>query len=141
MQRRKFIKNSCSLCVGLTAGISLVTLLDSCVSGRILKLEPVNEIISINTSEFTEESPYVTVRTKALNFDLFVHKSDGQYTALLMQCTHYDNPVYANTKEIFCPTHGSKFDFSGKVLTEPASTNLKTYPVSIEANQIKINIK
>ena len=141
MERRHFIKQSCTVCMGLMAGVSVITLMDACATGKIVKSEAVNNQISVNVSEFKPEQSFVLVRASTLNFDILLHKdSDTSYTALLMQCTHYDNPVFANNKEIFCPSHGSKFDFSGKVLKEPATQNLKTYKTELNNSVITINI-
>lgn len=125
--------------MGLMAGVSIVTLMDACATGKIVKSEAVNNVISVNVSDFKPESSFVLVRASTLNFDILLHKdSDTSYTALLMQCTHYDNPVFANNKEIFCPSHGSKFDFSGKVLKEPATQNLKHYKTELNTSVISI---
>jgi len=125
--------------MGLMAGVSVVTLMDACATGKIVKSEAVNNVISVNVSDFKPESSFVLVRASTLNFDILLHKdSDTSYTALLMQCTHYDNPVFANNKEIFCPSHGSKFDFSGKVLKEPATQNLKHYKTELNTSVISI---
>jgi Rieske Fe-S protein len=59
---------------------------------------------------------------------------------VLLKCTHYDNPVFVNNKEVFCPSHGSKFDYTGKVLTEPATQSLKSFKVKLDNQTIKINI-
>lgn len=129
------------MCIGAMAGISALTLLESCASGKILKLEPQNNVLTVLKSEFTAEQNIVMLRTNQLNFDVLLYKkSETEYSALLMQCTHYDNPVFANKKEIFCPSHGSTFTFEGKVLKEPATQNLKTYKTQIDHNSIKINL-
>jgi len=139
MERRGFIKQSCTVCMGLMAGVSIVTLMDACATGKIVKSEALDNKISVNISEFKPEQSFIIVRASSLNFDILLHKdSDTAYTALLMQCTHYDNPVFANNKEIFCPSHGSKFDFSGKVLKEPATQNLKHYKTELNTSIITI---
>lgn len=127
--------------MGVMAGVSIITLMDACATGKIVKVEAVNNQLSVNVSDFKPEQSFVLVRASSLNYDILLHKdSDTAYTALLMQCTHYDNPVFANNKEIFCPSHGSKFDFSGKVLKEPATQNLKQYKTEINNGIITIYI-
>ncbi len=127
--------------MGVMAGVSIITLMDACATGKIVKVEAVNNQLSVNVSDFKPEQSFVLVRASSLNYDILLHKdSDTAYTALLMQCTHYDNPVFANNKEIFCPSHGSKFDFSGKVLKEPATQNLKQYKTDINNGIITIYI-
>lgn len=141
MERKQFIKTGCLLCVGATAGLSSLTLLQGCATGKIVKQEPVNNQLSVNTALFTTENPYLILRTKTLNFDILVHKkTETEYVALYMQCTHYDNPVFANKKEIFCPSHGSKFNFDGEVTKEPANIPLKKFPTQLTNNTLTISI-
>lgn len=140
MERRHFIKSGCKICAGTLIGVSFLTLLDSCVSGKILKIDSEDAIVAINLSEFSKEKPFVTIRVKKLSYDIFVHqKSETEYKAFYMQCTHYDNPVFNNGKEIFCPSHGSKFNFDGQVTKEPATLPLKQLKTEIKNNQILIN--
>lgn len=142
MKRKEFIKDGCNLCLGAIAGMSLLTMLDSCASGKIVKAEVMNDELKVLKSSFSPEQSYVLVRANSLNYDLLLNKrSEAEYTALFMQCTHYDNPVFANKTEIFCPTHGSKFDFTGKALKEPATQNLKSYKTTINNDHIIIHLK
>lgn len=128
MERRAFIKKGCTFCLGAMAGISLLTLAESCATGKIVKKEAQDNKITVAISDFTPGESFVIVRAQSLSYDILLHHNqDDTYNALYMQCTHYDNPVYANKKEIFCPSHGSKFDFSGHVTKEPATRNLKQY--------------
>lgn len=139
MDRKKFIKTGCSLCVGSMAGFSALSLLESCATGKIVKTEAVNNRLFVDKSSFSQGQSFVIVRASQLNYDVLLNQvEESKYTAVLLQCTHYDNPVYANNKEIFCPSHGSKFDFSGKVLKEPATVSLKSYRTEINNNQITI---
>ncbi|MEZ4804345.1 MAG: Rieske 2Fe-2S domain-containing protein [Bacteroidia bacterium] len=142
MKRKTFIKNTCRICVGSLAGVSIVSLFDSCASGKILKKDSLNDTVQVLESEFEEDQEFVIVRTSSLNFDLFLHKNkDNTYQAFLMQCTHYDNPIFANKKELFCPSHGSTFDFQGKVNKEPATRNLKEYKTVKTNTTITIYLK
>ncbi len=144
MKRRHFIKNSCTACVGSMIGISALSLLESCASGKIVKQDPNSadkNIIVVDKTAFAENEKYIIVRPINLKYDILLYKnSETQYTALYLQCTHYDNPVFANKKELFCPTHGSKFNFDGQVIQDPANTPLKKFNTSITEKQIKINL-
>lgn len=139
MERREFIKGGCKACMAVMAGVSIASFLESCATGRIVKTEIKDNRIIVLKSEFIPENKFVMVRASTLSYDIMLYKvSETQYNALLMQCTHYDNPVYANNREIFCPSHGSKFDFNGKVTQEPATTNLKSYKTEIGNDAITI---
>jgi len=139
MHRKKFIKTGCTVCLGAMAGISFLSLLEGCATGKIIKQEAIENKLTVSTTDFEENKSFIIIRTKSLSYDILVHRNaDQTYTALYMQCTHYDNPVFANNKEIFCPSHGSIFDFTGKVLKEPATTNLKQYKTEVSGTSISI---
>jgi cytochrome b6-f complex iron-sulfur subunit len=40
-----------------------------------------------------------------------------------------------------CPCHGSAFDITGSVIDAPAPRALNIYPISIENNIIKVDIR
>jgi nitrite reductase/ring-hydroxylating ferredoxin subunit len=67
----------------------------------------------------------------------------GQFYATDDTCTHEDASLSAGFLKgalVKCPLHGSRFDVrTGEVLDEPAEASLKTYPVSINNNDILIN--
>lgn len=141
MKRRSFIKRSCLVCAGLAAGTSVLTLLEGCATAKIQKVSVVNKVISIDAALCNELQKVLVLRTDDLEYDvLLYYVSNANYSAVLLKCTHYDNPVFVNNKEVFCPSHGSKFDFTGKVLTEPATQSLKSFKVKLDNQTIKINI-
>jgi Rieske Fe-S protein len=141
MKRRSFIKRSCLVCAGLAAGTSVLTLLEGCATAKIQKVSVVNKVISIDAALCNELQKVLVLRSDDLEYDvLLYYVSNANYSAVLLKCTHYDNPVFVNNKEVFCPSHGSKFDYTGKVLTEPATQSLKSFKVKLDNQTIKINI-
>jgi Rieske Fe-S protein len=142
MKRRSFIKSSCLLCAGLTAGASVLTLLEGCATAKVQKVAVVNKLINIDAALCNELQKVLVLRTDDLEYDvLLYYVSNANYSAVLLKCTHYDNPVFVNNKEVFCPSHGSKFDYTGKVLTEPATQSLKAFKTSFVNNTISIQIQ
>lgn len=142
MKRRSFIKRSCLLCAGLTAGASVLTLLEGCATAKVQKVAVVNKRINIDATLCNELQKVLVLRTDDLEYDvLLYYVSNANYSAVLLKCTHYDNPVFVNNKEVFCPSHGSKFDYTGKVLTEPATQSLKAFKTSLVNNTISIDIQ
>ncbi len=129
------------VCAGLVAGTSVLTLLEGCATAKIQKVSVVNKVISIDAALCNELQKVLVLRTDDLEYDvLLYYVSNANYSAVLLKCTHYDNPVFVNNKEVFCPSHGSKFDYTGKVLTEPATQSLKSFKVKLDNQTIKINI-
>lgn len=131
--RRSFIKQSCALCISAIGLGAVVSQLSSCAPIIVFKGEIQQKKISVPFSTFTEFNNMLIVRNNQLSFDiLLIKKSDGTFTALEMKCSHQDNPLTVNKTGLFCASHGSSFDFDGKVLKEPALLPIKKYNVEIE---------
>lgn len=98
-------------------------------------------MLTVPASSFGE-GKLLVVRAPGLDFDvLLVKKADNNYTALLMKCTHQDNPLTATSSGLFCPSHGSSFDLEGRVTKEPALAPLRKYNTTITDNNITIHLK
>ena len=82
----------------------------------------------------------VVVEGKAL---LICHTADGFY-AVDDTCTHDDGPLadgWLEGNAIECPRHGARFDVkTGKVLCLPAAVPIKSYPVKVEGEEIKVSV-
>ena len=130
------------VCAGMAAGVSVLTLFEGCATAKILKVTVFNKVINVDASLCNELQKTLVLRTDDLEYDvLLYYVSNANYSAVLLKCTHYDNPVFVNNKEVFCPSHGSKFDYTGKVLTEPATQSLKAFKTSFVNNTISIQIQ
>jgi 3-phenylpropionate/trans-cinnamate dioxygenase ferredoxin subunit len=74
---------------------------------------------------------------------LVCHTSDG-FHIIDDTCTHDDGPLadgWLEGNEIECPRHGARFDVrTGKVLCLPAAVNIRSYPVQVEGDQVKVNV-
>jgi Rieske Fe-S protein len=140
--RRDFIKQSCTLCLGVVGLSALTTQLAGCAPMPIYKGETVNGIITVPFTSFTETNKVVIVRNAQLDWDIVLVKvSDTEYEALQMKCTHQENPLTATQTGLFCSAHGSTFDLKGNVTKEPALRPLKKYITEIRDNSISINTK
>lgn len=69
---------------------------------------------------------------------LIVKRSDQQYEALLMRCTHRGYQLVAGKNGLHCNQHGSSFNLEGDVTKGPASKPLKQFPVSIHNQDLYI---
>lgn len=82
--------------------------------------------------EVFTNKPSVIIK-RILAPSIVVHRSDsGDYTALLMRCTHKACRPMVFEYSLDCPCHGSRFDFDGRVLAGPAQTDLESFPVSLD---------
>lgn len=138
--RREFLKDSCTACLGTAfMGLTFSTL-SSCSSLPIYKTDLSKKQVEVPLTNFAE-SNLVIVRDVQVPYDiLLVKKSDQEYTALYMKCTHRENPVTATKTGLFCSEHGSSFDLDGKVTKEPASQPLKKFKTTLADNQVSIDL-
>ena len=74
---------------------------------------------------------------------LVCHIASGFY-AVDDTCTHDDGPLadgWLEGEAIECPRHGARFDVrTGKVLCLPAAIGIRSYPVTVEGDEVKVNI-
>jgi cytochrome b6-f complex iron-sulfur subunit len=68
---------------------------------------------------------------------------DGGFLALSRTCTHLGCTLPWSEKEMqfACPCHGSAFAITGEVLDAPAPRALDIYPVNIENNIVKVDVR
>lgn len=145
MDRKQFIKTCGLACIG-TSGIGL--LLQSCNSSKMITagisgsdlVIPVSnfEIVKNDVKKFKK---YLIVQNEQLQYPICVYRFDEtNYSALLMSCTHQGAELQVFGDKLQCPAHGSEFNNRGVVQNSPAERNLRTFPVTIESNIIKISL-
>ena len=73
-----------------------------------------------------------------------IHAEDGNFYAIGDICTHEDYSLSEGDlweMSVECPRHGSRFDVrTGKVTGLPAVIPAKTYPVTIENDEIYLEV-
>jgi len=145
MHRREFLKTSCIACM---SGIALSVLLESCgvtdhitaqISGSDLII-PVSafQIKKNNRAQFKK---YLVVQNEKLQFPICIYRFDeNNYSALYMRCTHQGAELQVFGDKLQCAAHGSEFNNKGEVMNDPATENLRKFPVTILNDQIKISL-
>lgn len=136
MKRREFISTSCLAC----AGIATAVLLPSCGSALPLSKGVVEKNTIIASLTPMGESNILIIRNMQLDSDILVVKTNGNYKALKMMCTHETQPLTATSTGLYCASHGSRFDLDGQVVKEPARRPLTSYPCEVYDSTIKIQI-
>ncbi len=145
MERRSFFKQCGAL--GLSCiGVSLS--LDSCDSVHHITGIAKNNTIKLSKSEFiikknTKSSfrKYIIVRVENINYPIVVYRfSETDFKALLLRCTHQAFELNVNGDLISCSAHGSEFTNKGDVVQGPADQSLKLFPISIDKNNINIQL-
>ncbi len=84
-----------------------------------------------------------TVEVEGVSLALF--NVDGTYFAIANACTHVGGPLGEGSligNEVTCPLHGAQFDVtSGKVLGGPARSDVKSFPVSLEGDNVMVELE
>ena len=146
MQRREFIKNSCTACLSMSV---LSTLIVGCVGTKYVPGTLGKDGLFLSKDDFevkqkggTAYSSFIIVRNDALQFPVCVYRfSDNEYSALWMKCTHQGAELQASGDVLQCPAHGSEFNSKGQVKNGPAGANLRTFPVTVTNNEIFIDLR
>lgn len=139
MERRTFLKTTCTLC-GIAGLGMFMSSLSSCSPLPIYKTAIADNKISIPLSLFATNELQI-IRVKNVEYDIAVRKiNDQKYIALLMQCTHADNQLVSTGKGFLCNSHGSNFDQEGTVTKGPAERSLRKFTTEINGDQLFIHI-
>jgi Rieske Fe-S protein len=147
MDRKQFISTCGMACV---AGMGALTvLLESCAGSRTVTGTLSGDHLEIPLEEFQVIKKkvqgyrsYVIVQHEKLQYPVCVYRnSDTSYTALLMKCTHQNNELTAYGDKLHCAAHGSEFNKQGKATHGPAEAPLRTFPVTVAGNLVKISLK
>lgn len=146
MNRKEFLK-TCGF--GCVAGITGVSLLQSCSSSAVVTKKIIGSDILLPIADFEikydgkiKYKKYIVIQNELLKFPICVYRFDAEnYTALLMECTHQGAELQVYGDKLQCAAHGSEFSNKGIVDDGPANKNLRVFPVIIENNILKISLK
>jgi len=144
MNRKEFLVKSCTACIGVTA---LSTIVSSCAATQFANGKLTKDGILIDVNEFALKDKdkyrlYIVIRNEELLFPICVYRfSDTDYTAIWMQCAHQGAELNVAGDYLQCPAHGSEYSNRGKVTNGPADRDLRTFPVTLNNNQIFIDLR
>ena len=130
MKRREFIQWA-----GLSAIASyLPVALVACSSEASNSKE---KAISVGTVAELESAGYLLDEESKV---MVVKNAEGELSAVNPTCTHRGCVVEwkADANALVCPCHNAKFAPDGKVLAKPATTDLPTYEVTTENDEILV---
>jgi Rieske Fe-S protein len=148
MERKEFIKTCGTACMGFSAFGTLFNL-QGCSSTKIITspIDGGNLIVPLSAFQNIKKNsikyrPYIVARNETLRYPICVYRlSQTEYTALLMRCTHQGTELQVFGYKLQCPAHGSEFANNGDVTNGPASSDLRTFPIIIDNQQLKISLK
>lgn len=146
MDRREFIKNSCTACLSATV---FTAAFSSCTPTRYISGVLGKDGLFLDANEFMTTQngkaayrSFVIIRNDALQYPVCVYRfSDNEYSALWMRCTHQGTELQASGDRLQCTAHGSEFDNKGSVKTGPADRSLRSFPVTVSNNQLFIDMR
>jgi len=146
MNRKDFVRSCGAGCVGLLVG---PLLLSGCSGTKYVTapIEGSDMVVPLSSFEIiknkeTQYRRYVIVQNDTLQFPICVYRiSPESYTALWMKCTHQGTELHAFGDRLQCPAHGSEFKKNGEVQNGPAADPLRTFPVVVADNTLKINLR
>lgn len=146
MDRRKFIKNSCTACLSATA---LAGVISSCTSTKYISGKLGKDGLTVDVNEFVVRQngkqswrSYIIIRNEALQYPICVYRlNEKDYSALWMRCTHQGAELQASGDYLQCTAHGSEFDNKGTVKNGPADRNLRNFPVTVSNDQLFIDMR
>jgi len=146
MDRREFIQAGCSACLSAAA---LAGILSSCSTTRYITGKLGEDGLFVNTDEFKIAKKgkhayrsFIIVRNEALQYPVCVYRfSETDYSALWMMCTHQGAELQASGEYLQCPAHGSEFNSKGKMTNGPAEKDLRSFPVSVNNNELFIDLR
>lgn len=139
MDRRKFIKSGCALCAGIAGGALLLSSLESCTPLPFYKAITESNFIKVPLDKFGGNN-FLIVTADDFVFDIAIIRNNNEYNAMVMQCTHADNPVRFNGNEFRCNLHGSIFDRTGKVEKGPAEKPLSILKLEVKTDHLVIYV-
>lgn len=138
MDRRDFLKHGCTACISLSV---IGTLVQSCTATQYITGRLGKDGITIKRSDFRKNS-FLIVRHENLQYPIGVYRlNENEYSALWMKCTHQGATLQASGDVLQCPAHGSEFNNNGGVIQGPASTRLRTFPVTQFDNELFIDLR
>jgi 3-phenylpropionate/trans-cinnamate dioxygenase ferredoxin component len=92
----------------------------------------------------SEIAPGTTRRVVVDGAELLLCNVDGNVYAIEDVCTHDGGPLDPGELEgetVVCPRHGATFDVrTGDALTLPAVIPLITYPVSVDGEDVYVDV-
>ncbi|MEK7258058.1 MAG: Rieske (2Fe-2S) protein [Bacteroidota bacterium] len=135
MNRKDFLKT----CAQATcASLALPLLQTSCKTAAYVPHSLQGEKMVVKKSELTSRS-FVVFKPANLPAPVYLTQfENGEYSAVLLRCTHKGCEVRPAGKELNCPCHGSVFSQTGEVLESPAQAPLQRFRVTSDDQNIFI---
>jgi Rieske Fe-S protein len=145
MKRREFIEKCGIRCLGVMAGAAV---LNSCLGVKYVSapingsfMEVPEKVFEIDKEGTITYRKYVVLENDQLQYPIAVFRTNKEsYQGVWMRCTHQGTELQLFGDRFQCPAHGSEFTKVGEVKNGPAETNLRSFPVTVSNQLLKINL-
>jgi 3-phenylpropionate/trans-cinnamate dioxygenase ferredoxin subunit len=98
----------------------------------------------VNVASLSELAPGKMMRVEVGRLRILLANVNGRVCAADDTCSHEEASLSTGSLRgdlVKCPLHGSRFNVcTGEVLDDPASENLKTYPVRLDGENILVQV-
>ncbi len=99
---------------------------------------------TINVAKVGELSPGDSKVVEVEGTSVALFNVDGMLYAIENTCTHVGGPLNEGSlvgNEVACPWHGARFDVtSGKMLSRPARSDVRSYPVKVDGDDVLVEV-
>lgn len=143
MDRKQFLKTCGLACFG---GIAAMAVPTGCSSAKSVNSNIEGDNLVVPIADFGDESngyrKFVVVNNELLRFPICIFRhGPEEFSALWMECSHMGAELQVFGDTLQCSAHGSEFSSRGLVRNGPADLALRSFPISIDNNFIKISLK
>ena len=139
--RREFLERGGRLAIAGACGGLIASLLSGCAATHVLHAEVSGDMLTLDHAQLPSDG-FVSVQASALPAPVYVgHNGEDEFSAVLMLCTHKACVLEPAGRYLTCPCHGSEFSATGKLLRDPAPTDLKIYRVTSDESHVYIHIQ
>jgi cytochrome b6-f complex iron-sulfur subunit len=143
MNRREVVQK---FLLGTSVLVLVPSVLESCSKSSAMNpnsggTPPAGSSINLDLS-LAENSSLNTSGSSKIVQNILLINNGNKIVALSAICTHQGCTVGYNSSkgDIECPCHGSVFSTSGSVINGPASSPLKSYPVTQDGTVLTITL-
>ena len=139
VERRTFLKRARNVSLGVAVG-GCLPWVSGCAGVPYADFRRSGNVLRVPRAAFAT-SPGVLLNFPDEGMPIYVHRhGEGRYSAVLTRCTHQGCQADPDQDRIRCPCHGSEYSLDGRVLQGPAERSLTRYAISVEGDEILVEV-
>jgi cytochrome b6-f complex iron-sulfur subunit len=136
MDRKEFL----SLLGISAAAFTVGSCLQNCSKGGVTPVAPPTVNFNLDLTAPANNALNTLGGYMYSNGVIVAHTNQGAFIAVSQVCPHQGSTVIyqGSINDFFCPSHGSTFAPTGKVVQGPAVDNLKSYSTQLNGNSLHV---